>query len=69
VPTLQEISEQGAAAAEQMVRECIEMDYAFETGNLQEWIDRKYARVKEETYGNGNPGPADNGGTTAGPNP
>ena len=40
--TLEELSEQAAGAAEQLVRDSIAMDYAYLTGNFAEWIEKKY---------------------------
>jgi len=64
MPTLEEISEQAALDAEKCVRDSMAIDYAWKTGHLDEWVDRKYAELIGETNGNGNPGASGNGGTT-----
>lgn len=53
MPTLQEISEQAAAAHEKSVRESIEIDYAWKVGKLHEWVDKKYAELLGQSNGNG----------------
>lgn len=60
MPSLEEIIEQGAASAERMMRESMAIDYAWMTGNLDEFVDRKYAQLMGEldggSAGGGNPG-------------
>ena len=43
--SLEDLSQRGALAAERCVRDSIEMDYAFQLGKLDEWIERKYAEL------------------------
>lgn len=64
MPTLQEISEQAAMDAEKCVRDSMAVDYAWKTGRLDEWLDRKYAELIGEPNGNGNAGSPDAGGDT-----
>lgn len=72
MPTLQEISEAGAAAQERMVRESIAMDYAYladitalenggKANRLHDFIDRRYTETLGEFYGNSNGGIAGDG--------
>lgn len=51
MPTLEQISELAAEANEQMVREVIALDYAYKTGKLDDWMDRKYQQVMQAAYG------------------
>lgn len=60
MPTLEEISDAAAQKHEQCVRECIEMDYAFKVGKLDEWVERKYQQLMSEADGGQ---PTNNSGT------
>lgn len=63
MPTLEEISDAAAKQHEQCVRECIEMDYAFKVGKLDEWVNRKYQQLMGEAHGGQ---PVNDGGTNPG---
>jgi len=45
MPTLEEISDAAAKQHEQCVRECIELDYAYQVGKIDEWVERKYQEL------------------------
>lgn len=63
--TLEAISESAIAAHEQCVRESIALDYAYQAGKLDEWMDKKYNQVMAAAYGDSSNGanPGTNPGT------
>ncbi len=61
--TLEAISESAIAAHEQCVRESIALDYAYQDGKLDEWLDKKYKQVMAAAYGDSGPSSGTNPAT------
>jgi hypothetical protein len=58
MPTLEEISQQAAADCERCVLESMQIDYAWMNGKLDEWVERKYARLMGDERNAGTNPPA-----------